>query len=68
MDRNLDLSFTAIDSIHEIRTNTKANSFFKIIHNYILPIHLQALTFNRPIQREFLHHNPMWDVRLNKLK
>ena len=33
-DRNLDLGFTAYDSIHEIRTNTKANSFQIFIKSF----------------------------------
>jgi len=34
-DRKSDLGFTAVDSIHEIKINTKANNF-QIIHNHHL--------------------------------
>ena len=56
MNRNPDPGFTAVDSIHGIRTNTKANSF-QIIHNHSLPISIQILALYRPTQLEVPYHN-----------
>ena len=55
-NHNPDLGFTAVDSIHEIRTNTKVNNF-QIIHNHSLPISILILALYKPTQLEVSHHN-----------
>jgi len=60
-DRNPDLGFTAIDSIHGIRTNIKANSFYKSFIIIVCLFNYKPWLFFRPIQREFPPSQPMWD-------
>jgi len=55
-DRNLNLGFTTIDLINEIKLKPKQISY-QIIHNHSPPIQLQVLALYRPTQLEFPHHN-----------